>query len=132
MADDADRQQAIAKVFDAFVTAFATFDGAVLARLFATPGVTLRRDGSLLGFSGQQDVATYYQAALDRYRAAGFSSCRYASLDTHALSPTTIVATAAWDLVHRDGGVISQWRQSYFMTHRAGEWRIFGSAFVAE
>ena len=37
-----------AMFFDRFVAAFATFDPAVIADLFATPGVTLRADGSLI------------------------------------------------------------------------------------
>jgi hypothetical protein len=52
-----------AMFFDRFVAAFATFDPAVIADLFATPGVTLRADGSLIALTTREDVVRYYRAA---------------------------------------------------------------------
>lgn len=124
-------EQEIARFFDAFVEAFATFDGATVGRLFVTPGVALKRDGTLQGFSVQADVEAYYQAALDRYRASGCRSCRYFDLGTRFLNEASAIATASWDLLHADGSLISRWRQAYFMTRVAGDWRIYGSAFVS-
>ena len=122
----------IAGFFDRFVEAFATFDGAIVGPLFVVPSVALKRDGTLQGFSSQGDVNTYYQVALDRYRASGCRSCRYSNLETNFLNDSTVIATASWDLLREDGSVISHWRQAYFMSRFGSEWRIFGSAFVSE
>jgi hypothetical protein len=121
----------IGHFFDGFVAAFATFDGAIVGRLFATPGVALRRDGTLQGFSSQADIEAYYQAALDRYRALGCRSCRYANPEARFLNDNSAIATASWDLLREDGTVISHWRQAYFMSRFVTEWRIYGSAFVS-
>jgi hypothetical protein len=122
----------VTQFFDRFVETFATFDGKAVGRLFVAPGVALKRDGTLEGFSAHHDIEAYYQAALDRYRASGCRACRYSNLETSYLNESSVVATASWELMHQDGWVISHWRQAYFMSRFAGEWRIFGSAFVSE
>jgi hypothetical protein len=122
----------IVRFFDGFVEAFASFDGVVVGRLFVAPGVALKRDGTVQGFSTRQDVEVYYQAALDGYRASGCRSCRYSDLDVRFFNESTAVATASWDLLQADGSAIHCWRQAYFLSRSAGEWRIFGSAFVSE
>jgi hypothetical protein len=122
----------IARFFDSFVEAFATFDGTLVGRLFVAPGVALKRDGTVQGFSTRQDVEAYYQAALDRYRASGCRTCRYSDLDVRFLNDSSAIATASWDLLRADGSAIGHWRQAYFLSRSGGEWRIFGSAFVSE
>jgi len=125
-------EKEVSRLFDAFVEAFATFDGTLVGRLFVAPGVALKRDGTLQGFSSPGDVEAYYQAALDHYRASGCRSCRYSNLETRFLNDNSAIATASWDLLHQDGSVISHWRQAYFLSRRGGAWRIYGSAFVSE
>ena len=125
-------EKEIAKFFDSFVEAFATFDGKTVGDLFVAPGVALKRDGTLQGFSIQRDVEAYYQATLDHYRASGCRACRYGSLETRFLNDRSVVATVSWDLLREDGTVINHWRQAYFMSRFASDWRIFGSAFVSE
>ncbi len=121
----------IVRFFDDFVESFATFDGKIVGRLFIAPGIALKRDGTLQGFSIQQDIETYYQAALDHYRAAGCRSCRYSDLETQSLNDRSMIATVSWDLLHQDGSVMSRWRQAYFLSLVAGSWRVYGSAFVS-
>jgi hypothetical protein len=120
-----------ARLFDRFVEAFATFEGNAVRRLFASPGVALRRDGTLRGFADLNEIEGYYQDALDRYRASGCRSCRYSDLEIDVLSDMCVVAKVSWDLLREDGSVLSHWRQAYFVSQTAGEWRIFGSAFVS-
>ncbi len=122
----------LAEFFDRFVTAFASFDGVIVAGLFTAPGVALKQDGSLKGFAAIADIAAYYQTALDQYRAAGCQSCRYGQLETHALGTTSTVATVTWDLVQADNSLVAHWRQAYFLTKIDGAWRCFGSAFVTD
>ncbi len=121
----------IAGLFDDFVAAFGTFDGARIAQLFATPGVALRRDGNLKGFASAEDVRSYYQAALDGYRALGCRTCRYTQLEVQVLNAGTANATVTWDLVGADGGVALHWRQLYCLTRVGDAWRIYASAFVS-
>lgn len=124
-------ESGIARFFDSFVAAFATFDATLVGRLFVAPGVALKRDGTVQGFATQQEVEAYYQAALDRYRASGCRSCRYSDLDVRFLNDQSAVATASWDLLRADGSTISHWRQAYFLSRFDDEWRIYGSAFVS-
>lgn len=127
-----DTEVEIARLFDRFVEDFATFDGKAVARHFAAPGVALRRDGTLRGFSSIPEIADYYQVALDRYRAGGCLSCRYSDLEIDALSDACVVAKVSWDLLREDGSVLSHWRQAYFLNRDDGGWRIFGSSFMSD
>jgi hypothetical protein len=122
----------IARMFDDFVEAFASFDGKTVGRLFVAPGVALTRDGTVQGFATQEDVEAYYQAALDRYRTAGCRSCRHSDLEIRFLNGSSAIATAGRDLLRGDGSTISHWRQAYFLARFGSAWRIYGSAFVSE
>lgn len=129
--DDPTREQ-IPVFFDRFARAFATFDAHRVAQLFVAPGVALREDGSLKGFTTRDDIATYYREALERYHASGCRSCRWSKLTVTELSTNTCVATVDWDLLDHDGGSLKRWRQAYFMARFGGEWGVFGSTFVSQ
>lgn len=127
------RQAARAKAFfDRFANAFASFDAANLAELFATPGVALRRDGSIVALTARDDVLRYYQVALDRYRRDGCRSCRWTDLEVTAMGARSMLATVTWDLLREDGSVLSRWRQSYSLSDDDGGPRVFASAMHAE
>jgi len=128
---DPAREQAIRQLFDDFVDAFATLDGKRVVRLFTAPGVALKQNGTLQGFSTIADVERYYQAALDNYRSSGCRRCVYFDLDTQFLNDSTAVASASWELLRGDGSAVRRWRQAYFVSRSGGAWRIFGSAFVS-
>ncbi len=127
-----DTEVEITLLFDRFIEDFATFDGKAVARHFAAPGVALRRDGALRGFPTVPEIADYYQAALDRYRADGCRSCNYSDLAIDALNDTCVVAKVSWDLLREDGSIMSHWRQAYFLNRDDSGWRIFGSAFMSD
>jgi hypothetical protein len=81
-----------AQFFDRFVAAFATFDPAIIANLFATPGVALRRDGSLVALTIREDVINYYRAATEGYHRNGCRSCRWANLQVTASGSRSMLA----------------------------------------
>jgi hypothetical protein len=118
--------------FDRFATAFATFDAAVVAELFATPGVALRKDGSIVALTTREDVVRYYQAALDSYRRDECHSCRWAELELTPMGRRSVLAAVTWDLLREDGSVVTQWRQSYGLSFSEAGPRIFASAMHAE
>ena len=66
---DAAIEDTVEAFFYRFTEAFATFEAANFAALFATPGVALRKGGDFVALTTRDDVLRYYQAALDRYRA---------------------------------------------------------------
>jgi hypothetical protein len=104
-----------AMFFDNFVAAFATFDPAVIADLFATPGVTLRADGSLVALTTREDVIRYYRAALEGYHRNGCRSCRWTGLEVTPTGTRSMLASVTWDLLHEDGSTMVTWRQSYYL-----------------
>jgi hypothetical protein len=114
--------------FDRFVAAFAMFDPAAIADLFATPGVALRTDGSLVALTTRDDVVRYYRTALDGYHRNGCRSCRWASLQVTPTGSRSMLAAVSWDLIHEDGSVMRTWRQSYFLGQSEEGPKAFASA----
>jgi len=102
--------------FDRFAETFSTFDGAQVAQLFAAPVVALARDGSLISLPQRDDVARYYQAALDRYHRDGCRSCRWSDLSVVSMGSRAVLAAVTWDLLRDDGTVLTRWRQSYSLS----------------
>jgi len=116
-----------ARFFDAFVKAFETFDGQVVARRYAAPYVSLRADGSLECFESQATVAAYFQRVLDNYRDSGCRSCRFDGLEVQALGRHCLLATVTWELLNEHRQVLSAWRESYSMRRVGASLEIFAS-----
>ena len=119
--------------FDSFVAAFQSFEGTRIAALYRVPSVALQADGSLGCLTSQADVARYFQALVDDYRAQGCRACRYRDLEVAAIGARSALATVTWDLLDDEGKALKSWRESYNL-HRtdAGPWRIFASADHAD
>jgi hypothetical protein len=126
--DKAAQTDKAAQFFDRFVVAFATFDPAVIADLFATPGVALRRDGSLVALTTRDDVIRYYRAATEGYHRNGCRSCRWADLQVTASGRSSMLAAVTWDLLHEDGSIMTTWRQSYYLRESDAGLTAFASA----
>ena len=105
--------------FNRFAKVFSTFNGTQVAQLFAAPFVALGRDGLLTSLPQQDDIARYYQTALDRYRHDGCRSCRWSDLSVASMGRQAVLAAVTWDLLRDDGTVLMRWRQSYSL-------RLFG------
>jgi hypothetical protein len=92
MADATPSDLALAEAyFDRFVQAFSTFDATKLADLLATPGVALRRDGSLVG------VATRgTSSAITRPHWTGTVGTAAGPADGRGFRWSPWAATASW------------------------------------
>lgn len=119
---------AVEAFFYRFTEAFATFEAANVAALFATPGVALRKDGGVVALTTRDDVLRYYQAALDRYRTGGCTTCGWSHLETTPMGRGALLATVSWHLLRADGSVLAAWRQSYCLAMAGPEPLIFASA----
>jgi hypothetical protein len=122
----------IEEFFDRFVEAFATFDAANVAVLFATPGVALGTTCSIVALTTRDDTLRYYQTALDRYREGGCTSCGWSRLETVAMGRDAVLATVTWHLLKADGSLLATWRQSYSLALGGPEPLIFASAMHVE
>ncbi len=116
--------------FDRFTEAFATFDAANVAELFATPGVALRKDGGVVALTTRNELLRYYQDALDRYRTGGCTSCGWSRLETTTMGRDAVLATVTWHLLR--GSVLTMWRQSYCLALAPSGPRIYASAMHVE
>ena len=59
------------RFFDAFVEAFATFDGAQVAKRYRTPFLALSSAGEARALHTGEEIAEYFQGFLDDYHARG-------------------------------------------------------------
>lgn len=106
-------QQDLHAFFESFCQDFASFDGAIVARRYATPWLAMNADGALMHFSTPRETARYFQQHLDRYREQGCQSCTYEALESVELGQQSCLASVTWRLHAASGSVISTWRESY-------------------
>jgi hypothetical protein len=116
-----------ANFFDAFVSAFESFDGDEIARRYAAPYVSLHGDGSLECFETPVFISAYFQRVLDDYRQKGCRSCRFSNLDVAPLGHQCVLATVSWELLDEGEKVLSSWRESYCLRRINGVLEVFAS-----
>jgi len=117
----------LTQFFDAFVAAFTTFDGAVIAQRYFPTFIAVHADGTLDSFTSSADITRYFQQFLDGYRADGCVSCGYKALDVVFIGQTCVLATVTWELYDSTGGIVSCWRESYNLAHAESRWLVFAS-----
>jgi hypothetical protein len=117
--------------FEAFVDAFATFDGARVADLYVAPHVALRGDGSIQCVPSRAEVARFFQAALEGYAREGCRACRFTELAVVPMGERAVLGTVTWELVGDAGRVVRTWRQSYNLVGTTEGWRVFASTYHA-
>ena len=122
----------VARFFDDFVVAFASFSGARIAARYFVPGVALRGDGSIQCLQSREDIELFFQAAVDGYRKEGCRTCRYKDLDVVPMGELSVLGTVTWELLREDGSVLKQWRQSSNLVRLEKGWRILASTYHVE
>ncbi len=120
-------QHEVREFFDAFVAAFREFDGALVARRYATPFVSLDAQGGLRSFHTMAEIAGYFQSVLTAYHQQGCRSCRFGDLEVVAVGTRSALASVSWELLRADGSVASGWRESYNLLRSDQGWRVFAS-----
>jgi len=116
-----------ADFFDAFVEAFASFDGERVARRYLAPYLSHRVDGTSACFLAHEEIGRYFQSVLDGYRQDGCASCRWDALETIAVGAQSLLAGVTWILLRADGSVLAGWRESYHLARTPQGLRIFAS-----
>lgn len=107
--------------FDNFVAAFSTFDGALVARLFAHPYLAVDQDGNQRVFENTEATARYFQQHLDNYQSSGSESCRYHSLEVTPIGTQGALVTVTWSLRDPQDCERSTWRESYCVLSNNGK-----------
>ena len=115
------------RFFDDFVAAFASYDGAVIARRYLVPYLAHHVSRKPDLFTDQVAIADYFQTIVDRYHAAGARNCTWRDMEVVALGRESALATVTWDLLDETGGKVSSWRESYTLALDGDVFRVFGS-----
>ena len=117
-------QDELRRFFEDFVTAFAAFDGALIARRYGAPYLALNAAGEARLFATAADIGDYFQGIVDQYFAQGCRSCRFHGLEIRPLGCAAVLASLSWELLDDGGEVIGAWRESYNLTRGVEGWRI--------
>ena len=116
-----------AAFFDAFVEAFASFDGERIAQRYLAPYLSRRADGTSACFVAHEEIGRYFQSVVDAYREDGCTSCRWEGLEATAVGGQGLLAGVSWTLLRADGSVLAGWRESYHLARTPQGLRIFAS-----
>lgn len=129
---DTDTASDIRHFFDAFVAAFAEFDGALVAQRYAVPCIAVDAQGVVRAFHTAQEVGGYFQAVLTAYHGQGCRSCRFSDLQVVPMGTLSALASVSWELLRADGSVASGWRESYHLLRTGQGWRVVASTDHAD
>lgn len=113
--------------FSQFVDAFATFDGEVVGRLFASPYLAVDADGNSKAYFTAENIAQYFQQHLTNYRADGVEYCEYDELEGRAVDGSNAILTVTWTLRAADGEPVTSWRESYLVGLLNGGMKVYTS-----
>jgi hypothetical protein len=119
----------VAGFFDDFVEAFGSFSGARIATRYLVPGVAVRGDGSIQYLQSREEVERFFQAAVDAYHRDGCRGIRFKDLDVVPMGGRSVLGTVTWELLHEEGSVLRQWRQSYNLVRVEAGWQILASTY---
>lgn len=120
-------QGEVAAFFDAFVEAFRSFDGQLIARRYLAPYSALHAGDSVKCFPTHPDIAAYFQKVVDGYHSQGCRSCRYRELEVVSMGQACVLGTVTWELLLEDGRVLQSWRESYNLARTEGGLRVFAT-----
>ena len=112
------------RFFEAFVTAFAEFDGALIAQRYAAPYLALDAQGEARLFATPGAIGEYFQGIVDQYFAQGCRTCRFHNLEITPLGSAAVLASVSWELLDANDEVIGAWRESYNLVRSAAGWHI--------
>lgn len=117
----------VSTFFDEFVAAFPSFDGKVISDRYRAPYLAMKTNGEIVLFSSNSDIANYFQGIVDEYYAEGCRSCCYRDLDVVTVSEACVLGTVTWVLLTEKGLELSRWRESYNISIKGDELKIFSS-----
>lgn len=106
----------IARYFDDFQEAFASFEGQRVGRKFALPYLVVTASGNNRLLASAAEVNSYFQGYLDEYRAQGCRSCRYSNLQVTWLGSESALASVYWSLLDDAGKQVLSWSESYLLS----------------
>ena len=105
----------IRKFFDDFVEAYATFCGERVASKFRMPFMAISEGNISKLFTTHEELAKYFQAYLDDYKAKGCVSCSYSDLQVIQLGMESAIASVSWHLCDDSENELIGWRESYLL-----------------
>ena len=106
--------------FAEFDSAFASFDGDIVAARYVAPYLAVRADGSSEVFLTRESIARYFEKVLDGYHRRGCRSCRHKALEIVPAGSAAVFATVTWELLNQNASIVTTWRESYNLV-RSGE-----------
>lgn len=118
--------------FTRFAEDFARADGALIAQRYGVPYMAVDSQGQARVFESRQQIGAYFQQVLDDYFRQGCRACRFRELQAQGLGRGQLFASLTWELTDAAGEVLRSWRESYSLTHVAGDWCIHSSVDHAD
>src|ERR1700744_1316633 len=118
----------VAHFLDDYVRHWYAGDWIAVAALYHVPSITMRGDGSVYCFQSSKELQEFFQGVGASYDKEGnLGPGRFHSLTTEPIGTRSSFATLTWQMVHKDGSVLREWRQSYNLVRTEGRWQILAA-----
>lgn len=121
--------EAIRVFFDRYNEAFQKVDVDAIPDFYTIPSISIRGDGSLVVFDSREALRRFFEGVARGYHDEGMRSAAYEPIGVEALGQGAKVVTLRWVLYDEANAEIRNWGQTYNVTDRDGEWKIYVSTF---
>lgn len=101
-----------------------TRDGGKIADFYGTPCGVLRGNGAFVCLQTQDDVARFFQSAIDGFCRDGYVRLRHRDFSVQALGRRAALVTLTWQFFRKQEGAAVEIKQSYSMVHLDNAWKI--------
>ncbi len=115
--------------FQAYNEIFDTGDMKAFSKLFNEPFVSVRPDGSVESMTTNQMAEDFFSKVLALWKNEGYKYFATKDYDVTLIGKKSMLVTLTWELLDSNRELIREWRQSYNLLDRNGEWKVITSTF---
>ncbi len=111
-----------------------TFDSGdmdAFSKLFNEPFVSVRPDGSVESMTTNDIARDFFTKVLATWKKEGYKYFSTKDYDVTPIGNKSMLVTLTWELLNENRGLIREWRQSYNLLDRNGDWKVVTSTFHA-
>ncbi|MFL0800518.1 MAG: nuclear transport factor 2 family protein [Agarilytica sp.] len=115
--------------FQIYNETFDSGDMEAFSKLFNEPFLSVRPDGSVESMTTNNLAKDFFTKVLALWKNEGYKYFATKDYDVTPIGNKSMLVTLTWELLDKNRALIREWRQSYNLLDRNGEWKVITSTF---
>lgn len=117
-------KEELIRFFDKFAQDFGSFDGSIIANRYFAPYTAISAEKAVSFYKESKDIEQYFAALLTDYQHQNVEYCTYSDFEFSTIGKKAALATMDWNMMKKDGTVVTSWRESYVLILDNSKWKI--------